>query len=235
MSQSAEAPEVAWPPGFPEHPFRKCQISDRFGDTPTGDIAMRIYSYVVARDFGFAPNPFFGYCTLATCKPKIRKSAEIGDRILGTGSKKKQRDGYLVFAMQVDEIMSYNKYWNDSRFLVKRPNMHSSLRNAYGDNIYHKDSSGRWIQEDSHHSKSNGQPCDANIRHDTKIDRVLIGRHFWYWGGSGPPIPSRWQKKVCKIGQGHRKICGRLASDVTAWLDDLDQGYCGEPLDWPSR
>ena len=32
----------------------------------------RIYSYVVRYDSGFAPNPFYGYCTLATCKPDIR-------------------------------------------------------------------------------------------------------------------------------------------------------------------
>ena len=39
----------------------------------------RIHSYVVRYDSGFAPNPFYGYCTLATCKPNIRRSADIGD------------------------------------------------------------------------------------------------------------------------------------------------------------
>ena len=29
------------------------------------------YSYVVARDYGFAPNPFNGILTLAACKPVI--------------------------------------------------------------------------------------------------------------------------------------------------------------------
>ena len=29
---------------------------------------MRIYAYVVTHDNGFAPNPFHGFCTLATCK-----------------------------------------------------------------------------------------------------------------------------------------------------------------------
>ena len=46
---------------------------------------MKIYSYIVKRDYGFAPNPFYGYCTLATCKPVIRKHAEIGDIIVGIG------------------------------------------------------------------------------------------------------------------------------------------------------
>ena len=48
---------------------------------------MRLHSYVVARDYGFAPNPFFGVCTLATCKPKIRSAAKLGDWVMGTGSK----------------------------------------------------------------------------------------------------------------------------------------------------
>jgi len=41
--------------------------------------AQSLYSYVVRYDSGFAPNPFGGYCTLATCKPEIRKTAQLGD------------------------------------------------------------------------------------------------------------------------------------------------------------
>lgn len=44
-----------------------------------------LYAYSITRDFGFAPNPFHGICTLATCKPRIRKAANIGDWILGIG------------------------------------------------------------------------------------------------------------------------------------------------------
>ena len=64
----------------------------------------RLYSYIIARDYGFAPNPFYGFCTLATCKPNIRKSASVGDWVIGTGTKKKNRDGHLVFAMRVTEV-----------------------------------------------------------------------------------------------------------------------------------
>src|SRR5712671_5339411 len=57
-----------------ERPPETCALNDRSCDTAVGKTAsMRLYSYVVARDFGFAPNPFFGVCTLATCKPDIRK------------------------------------------------------------------------------------------------------------------------------------------------------------------
>lgn len=44
-----------------------------------------VYEYVMTSDSGFAPNPFHGTCTLACCKPKIRKSVanEIFGEIFG--------------------------------------------------------------------------------------------------------------------------------------------------------
>ena len=44
---------------------------------------MVIHTYVVQHDKGFAPNPFWGICTLACCKPRIRAKASVGDIILG--------------------------------------------------------------------------------------------------------------------------------------------------------
>lgn len=44
-----------------------------------------VYEYVMTSDSGFAPNPFHGTCTLACCKPKIRKGVanEIFGEIFG--------------------------------------------------------------------------------------------------------------------------------------------------------
>ena len=47
---------------------------------------MKFYSYVIPRDYGFAPNPYFGYCTLADCKPGIRKMAQTGDWVAAFGA-----------------------------------------------------------------------------------------------------------------------------------------------------
>ena len=81
---------------------------------------MRLYSYIVARDFGFAPNPFHGCCTLATCKPQIRASASVGDWIIGTGAKTKYRlTAHLIYAMTVDEVITFEAYWQDVRFSRK--------------------------------------------------------------------------------------------------------------------
>ena len=78
---------------------------------------LRLYSYVVARDFGFAPNPFHGFCTLATCKPEIRRTAHVGDWIVGTGSKPNDLEGRLVYAMRSSEAISFDEFWKTSAFV----------------------------------------------------------------------------------------------------------------------
>lgn len=50
---------------------------------------MKYFFYILKHDSGFAPNPFYGFCTLATCKPEIRKQAEVGDWIVGLALVKK--------------------------------------------------------------------------------------------------------------------------------------------------
>src|SRR5712672_36303 len=122
-----------------ERPPETCALNDRSCDTAVGKTAsMRLYSYVVARDYGFAPNPFMGVCTLATCKPKIRAKAKIGDWVVGTGVASRKRSGRLVYAMRVSAAMTFNEYWNDPRFQDKKPNMRGSKKQAFGDNIYSK-------------------------------------------------------------------------------------------------
>ena len=99
-----------------------------------------LYSYVLRRDYGFAPNPFFGYCTLATCKPIIRRVAQVNDWVVGTGSAAKGSpvSGRLIYAMRVSEKLTFAQYWEDERFANKKPVMNGSLKQKYGDNIYLK-------------------------------------------------------------------------------------------------
>ena len=196
---------------------------------------MRLYSYVVRRDFGFAPNPFHGFCTLATCKPDIRKTANIGDWIIGTGSKSKKRDGHIVYGMRVTETMSFDAYWSDKRFQDKKPNLSGSKKQAFGDNIYFFDAKKKfWHQENSHHAHEDGTPNKNNIATDTKTDRILVSSEYMYWGGDGPKIPSEFRSKLCKQGQGHKnKFSDDFVEKVIAWLKSLElSGYCGTPIDW---
>ncbi len=197
----------------------------------------KLYSYVVARDYGFAPNPFFGICTLATCKPNIRKTAEIGDWVVGTGSKTREKDGHLVFVMRVSEKLTFNEYWEDPRFQRKRPHLQHSKKLAFGDNIYHKDKNGEWHQADSHHSYADGSCNPHNVINDTKADSVLIGFDFAYWGDSGPPLPDRFRDYAGKdlyAGRGHKsKFPASMIDEFVAWLRNLNaSGYLSEPGDW---
>lgn len=143
-----------------------------------------LYTYAITRDFGFAPNPFHGYCTLATCKPRIRKAANVGDWVMGVGgstlgtAKRK-----CIFLMKISEKIGFQNYWNDHRFSLKKPLRNGSRVQMLGDNIYHKNGGGSWIQEDSHHSNPDGSPNPTNVERDTgSNDRVLISNCFYYFG-----------------------------------------------------
>ena len=201
---------------------------------------MRLYSYVVARDYGFAPNPFHGVCTLATCKPGIREHAVAGDWIAGTGSKRRNRQGFLVYVMQVSEALTFGEYWRCPAFRPKRPQLGGSRKQAFGDNIYVKDERGCWHQENSHHSRPDGTPNEHNVAHDTQVDRVLVGREYAYWGGTGPPVPRRFRQDygvdVCAQRGYKCRLPEVLVEDFVEWFRALDvEGYLGSPLDWSWR
>lgn len=201
---------------------------------------MRLHSYVVARDYGFSPNPFFGVCTLAACKPKIRAVAETGDWVIGTGSARWARQRRVVYAMRVTGAMSFDDYWNDPRFQQKKPNLRGSKKQAFGDNIYFRDASSHcWVQADSHHSLPDGSPNKQNVDADTGTNRVLLSDDFVYWGGTGPEIPKNFldygphHESVC-AGRGHKNhFSQQLVEGVIGWVRSFHQtGFCGEPLDW---
>lgn len=162
----------------------------------------KIFSYVVVRDYGFAPNPFGGYCTLATCKPGIRKAAKKGDWVVGLG-RKDFGSQKIIFAMKVTDITTFDQYWMDDRFQYKKPILNGSLKQTYGDNIYHHED-GRWIQEDSHHSFEGGKVNMLNLRTDTgTTDKVLISDDFYYWGKDAIDLPDEIFETI-KIGRGFR-------------------------------
>lgn len=142
-----------------------------------------LYAYAITRDFGFAPNPFHGNCTLATCKPRIRKSAKIGDWILGVGGANlKSVQKKCILLMKVTEKISFNDYWKDTRFYIKKPIRNGTRVQLLGDNIYHQNDNNEWIQEDSHHSNADGSFNMTNLERDTRTDQVLISDHFYYFG-----------------------------------------------------
>lgn len=150
----------------------------------------RLFTYAVTRDLGFAPNPFYGFCTLATCKPRLRRSAKVGDWVMGVGgSEMGELRRKCIYLMEVSEILSFDEYWNDERFRLKKPVRNGSRVQALGDNIYHHDEKGEWVQSDSHHSLPDGSLHEGNLNTDTATtDKVLVSEKFIYFGAKARDV-----------------------------------------------
>jgi hypothetical protein len=203
----------------------------------------RIYSYVVRYDSGFAPNPFYGYCTLATCKPDIRRGAEVGDWVVGSGSNDRsiRRGGHLVYAMRVTETTTFDDYAKDARFEAKKPFRMGSRKQSCGDNIYFRETpDGDWRQRDSFHSHADGQLHPRHVARDTGVNRVLISNDFTYFGGSGPEFPDdlhdRDGRPLCKSGIGRSCFDDpQLVEALEHWVRGFGvSGYQGPPQEWIS-
>lgn len=182
-----------------------------------------LYIYVVARDFGFAPNPFYGLCTLATCVPRIRASAQIGDWIMGVGGSRLRATGKCIYLMKVSEILTFNDYWSDPRFSLKKPMRNGSLVMMVGDNVYHQDAGNdQWIQSDSHHSNHDGTTNHKNLETDTSSENVLVSDHFYYFGKSAPTVD------LGSIGyKNHRNRSKKSLGegDVADFIRDIEQNH----------
>lgn len=202
---------------------------------------MRLYSYVVRYDSGFAPNPFYGWCTLATCKPDIRKSAAIGDWVVGCGSNDRQvrLGGHLVYAMRVAESLSFREYNSDPRFDRKKPYRYGSRKQSCGDNIYYRNAEDNgWNQRDSFHTMPDGTPNVDHIARDTGVDRVLVSDDFVYFGGDGPPFPNDLRdyegRHVCKHGIGYSCFEDpQIIEQFSQWVRSFGvTGYQSAPHEW---
>lgn len=193
-----------------------------------------LYIYVVARDFGFAPNPYHGLCTLATCVPRIRSKAQIGDWVMGVGGSRLKATGKSIYLMKVSETLTFNSYWIDDRFLRKKPARNGSLIMMVGDNIYHQETgSETWIQSDSHHSNLDGTTNHENLKRDTSSDKVLVSDHFYYFGKSALEVDL--DLIGYKNHRGHRKIdlCEDKIADFIKRIEQIHKEKLNLVLDDP--
>lgn len=184
----------------------------------------RLFSYVVRHDTGFAPNPFWGYCTLATCKPDIRRAAKCGDWIVGTGAKGNVGADRVIYAMQVEKVVPLGTYGVSWHFAKKRPKMDGTVRQRVGDAVYFQSADGKLGQRESRHGP-------ADMKRDLRGKYVLVSKTFWYWGRDAIPLPKHLHK-IVKRGPGHRsKFDGATIQAVTAWIREQSGGRRGVPSD----
>lgn len=196
---------------------------------------------MIDHDYGLAPNPFGKYCTIAVCKPNLRKSKnlKIGDWIIGTGSKSLEKSSglqcvsKLIYAMQVSEIIDLNSYWLDSRFQYKKPVMNGTLATMFGDNFYYLDENQKWVQIDSAHNNKDGFYNEEHIRKDTGGKNALIAEAFYFFGDNAPQIPKNL-RRICHTTQGLKIVSSvDLANRFLDWLrNNFEYGIHGFPISW---
>lgn len=197
---------------------------------------MRVFSYIVSRDYGFAPNPFHGFCTLADCKPVLRRVVDVDDLVIGTSPLATGQR--LVFAMRVTEKLRFDDYWSDPRFEAKKPKFDDPLRDAYGDNIYEPLNDGGFAQHKSHHSLPDGSTNLYNLNKDTGTNAVLLSDDFTYWGANGPPVPAGLANfhglDLRAPTQGHvSRFPPDFIDAVADWFNHLpEKGVRGVPAKW---
>jgi hypothetical protein len=147
----------------------------------------RLFTYTIPIDDGAAPNPFHGMCSLAICKPGIRRVAQKGDWIAGLGSKyapSGDLSARLVYAMRVEAVVSLREY--DERAPAEWPDRIPDIRSLdlsrrLGDCIY--DYSHRLPKQRS------GVHGPENVETDLSGENVLISRDFFYFGSRAMKLP----------------------------------------------
>jgi hypothetical protein len=197
-----------------------------------GKKQMKLHSYVVTHDTGFSPNPFWGWCTLANCKPVIRRTAEIGDWIVGLSPK--ANGNRLIYAMKVEEIVPYGEYYHDSRFAAKIPDY--SIRKVLyecGDNIYKPLPNGDFRQLQSRHSDGANENREKKAG-DFRGKNALISKTFYYLGSRPLDLPEDLDD--LKVGRAHKN---RFSPDIVkafvAFISRQTVGVNAHPTSWPSN
>jgi hypothetical protein len=190
----------------------------------------KLYSYCLRYDDGAAPNPFWDCCTLVICKPKIRRTAQVGDWIVGLGSTNSPigdvSDG-VVYAMKVTEKMTirdYDEYCQES-LIQKIPDWQnrSDYRRRVGDCIYNY----------SHRESPKLRPSvhnDSNRERDLGGEFALLSTHFFYFGDRPVKLPN-FLKPIIHSTQGHKSRSNQpYFEKFVEWINQFELNkLLGEP------
>jgi len=195
---------------------------------------MRLFSYKMTNDSGFAPNPFFGIMTLATCKPKIRICKKEGDWIAGFTSKKlccdKVGKERLVYLMQVKEKILIEDYYSGSKFQRKIPDLcRKEFVHKSGDNIYKPEGAGFIQLKNPNHGPK-------EHKHDLSGKYVLVSTTFFYFGRSPLEIPDSLRPEVPKGQSAHGSLTHdteRAAEFIKYITENYRIGVHNAPHTWP--
>ena len=184
-------------------------------------------AYKITHDTGFAPNPYGGILTLATCKPGIRQKAKVGEWVAAFTAKNLAnvpigQEG-LIYLMKVSKKMTFEQYYD--QYPDKRPENCVS-----GDNIY------RLVNGEYEQIPNKYHDEDEKCR-DLTSDCVLLADTFYYFGKEAMPIPSEYRPNMPKGQAKYGYITeGEQAQRFIDWVInyakkhfDVPAGMLGQP------
>lgn len=181
---------------------------------------MNVWCYVITYDSGAAPNFEPPLTTLTVCKPRIRKSANVGDLVLAfNGNRLNPLQPHSVrWAGIVSEVITLADYWKDSRFEGKKP---GRLRQPgeSPDNIYRPIGDGNFEQVENETHKPS-----AMVR-DVGGANALALNPSWYFGRAIAVVPEHFGLRMTGGRRGHRRseIDEVMWRELKRWLDESSQ------------
>ena len=217
---------------------------------------MKIASYRLTYDTGFAPNPFHGVLTLATCTPNHKRAnLQKGDYIVGFESNSlrderqkaglcPQKDNLLIYVAEVSETLGLNEYFNDPRFNKKKYKKSKCWKLRRGDNVYYKtDNTWKWLRGHTHDDKSIDffnksdltklkESTGNVIYQDIYGNKVFVCKNFTYFGDKCQEFDKRFLD--CIVKKQGMKYCYETDAgfkDFKNYLDRLiGKGRIGNPI-----
>jgi len=182
----------------------------------------RIFLYRMMTDAGSAPNVAGDTCTLAICKPMIRRSAKVGDIIIGLRAKSGEIGSLgphavdsVLYVMKVTDKKTFAEYddFCGTYLSIKIP----TELHPEGDCLYRADGTQR---EGGHHGPYHAEQDKSGLY-------VLMGagarKNFWY---RKDPVGHRLTSDLAaaldveSVRRGHRvhDLTLALESQLTTWL-----------------
>ena len=179
-------------------------------------------TYILTKDTGLAPNPFWGWCTLSLCTPN-RQGAKLGSNDWVAGFSPRKEGHRLIYAMKVEERIHLNDYFHDARFASKKPDLSGDWRQRCGDNFYSQDNDGQW------HQHRNRYHIDSSyLLKDTRRPFAFVSQQFWYFGDAALPVPEKFMSLIGERGI-RTKHSAVLVHEFIDWVQQHKPGISGNP------
>ena len=156
----------------------------------------RLYVYKLTTDNGGAPAVYRNKLSLAICKPKIRATAEVGDRIVGVAGQGLLPSAPLVYIMQVTEVSEDGTYYAQTSSESRPDAVYQWKRNKLA-----------WRPGSAFH-RLEDTLRDVGEGPRYEVARVLLSNRYRYFGRAANPsysaIAPLAHKMAQNIGRAYR-------------------------------